>query len=175
MVLYNPTTTTDEWFSAQIACSSLEIDSVASDPICGKNFVVDRNTNIPFELNPGSKFFTLSVTLDTIMPAIDYCIKIDKIFAIREFSLNRVLKTKSSLNYGLYYIDSYEMNYDYEALYPIFDLSFTNAPPTDTGLPSMSTVQFNELHIFISDPYNPPQALVSSVFFNFGPENRNYF
>ncbi|MFM7859071.1 MAG: hypothetical protein ACKO96_45905, partial [Flammeovirgaceae bacterium] len=61
--------------------------------ICGKNFVVDRNTNIPFDLSPGSKFFTLSVTLNAIMSEI-YCIKIDKIFAIREFSLNRVLKMK---------------------------------------------------------------------------------
>ncbi len=78
----------------------------------------------------------MSVALETIIPEPEYCIEVDKIFAIREFSLNRVLETKSSLNYGLYYIDSYDLNIGF----PIFDLSFTNAPQADAGLPSMSTV-----------------------------------
>ena len=64
-----------------------------------------------------------------------------------------------------------------QADYPIFSLSFTDFPtyiPGEFGcvVPSFAT---NQLRIELTSLDGAPNALISSVFFQFGPANTNEF
>ena len=81
-------------------------------------------------------FFELFIS---ILPqgVSDYRLYLDKVYAIREFSLNRLLMLQPISIFYLFDGGPVDI---VQADYPIFDLSFTNAPLTEAGLPSLSTV-----------------------------------
>ena len=91
MVLYNYETTSDTTVF-QMTSSSLSSDDFYGDESYGgNNFVQNTRLNSPMA---GSTNFELSIHA-ILQPA--YCVFFDKIFAIREFSLNAVLLTDSYL------------------------------------------------------------------------------
>ena len=90
MVLYNYQTTSDTTVF-QMSRSSLVSNEFGYESYGGNNFVLDTCLNRPMA---GSTNFELIIEA-ILQPA--YCVFFDKIFAIREFSLNAVLLTDSYL------------------------------------------------------------------------------
>ena len=90
MVLYNYQTTSDTTVF-QMSRSSLVSNEFGYESYGVNNFVVDTCLNRPMA---GSTNFELSIHA-TLQPA--YCVYFDKIFAIREFSLNAVLLIEPNL------------------------------------------------------------------------------
>lgn len=68
-----------------MAGTSFQVDSDVSDTFYKSNFVWDRNTNLPV-LSP---IFKLGISITPQQPY--YYLYLDKVYAIREFSLNRLL------------------------------------------------------------------------------------
>ena len=103
----------------------------------------------------------------------DYYLYLDKVYAIREFSLNRLLMLQPNSNWDFLH-EGMNLN-AVKADYPIFSLSFTDVPaytytPGEFGCVVLS-FDIGEITIVLSPDGGTPYALISSVFFQFGPAN----
>ena len=91
MLLYNSATTSNTIFYDTPALSSLGSDDYGTSGICeGKNFVFDTGFNQPTSsLMP--IFFDLRIKFNGASTSTEYCVYLDKIFAMYEFALNTPL------------------------------------------------------------------------------------
>jgi hypothetical protein len=97
MVLYNTDTTNDSSFMGSTIGNAVKtsfwVDSDSSYDFYRSNSVWDRNTNLPV-LEPN-----FGLTIGIPPQASGYYLYLDKFYAIREFSLNRLLMLQSNSNW----------------------------------------------------------------------------